>query len=214
MQASEVRPTTDDDDDDIDHRRPDLKTMADPVTAPFRIAVTAIFTLTAVPKLLMWGRTPSRLVRDQLAGKRAAWLDMEVGAAAYTWKTAFGYPALLLRPVGAALLTAVVFLNVYPPPAPAGYRACFFLVMVLGGGLWTWLVNYRSPRHCVPLFATLLMLTVIASVKADVKAGEVLDPAAAWVRALLGRTVLPLVLGFAGGPVFKYLGKLEQEHRD
>ena len=191
-----------------------MTATADPVTFPFRFAVSAIFTLTAVPKLLMWGRTPARIVRDQLAAKRAAWIDMEVGAAAYTWKVAFGYPALLLRPLGAALLAAVAFLNVYPPPAPAGYRACFFLVMVLGGGLWTWLINYRSPRHCVPVFATLLLLTVLSSVKADVAADEVLAPTASWLRALLGRTVLPLLLGFAGGPIFKYLGRLEQEHRD
>ena len=28
------------------------------------------------------------------------------------------------------------------------------------------------------------------------------------------RTLLPLVLGVMGGPVLKYLGKLEEEHRD
>lgn len=179
----------------------------------FRVGVSIVFLLTALPKLLLWGRSPGRSIKDNIVWKRASWIDMEVTAAYHTWQVAFGYPTLLFRPLGLLLLAAVGVLNVFPPPSALGYNACFFLVMVLGGGMWTWLFNYKSPRHCVPMFVTLLAVTILTSVKDDVKGHEMLDPSS-WIRTLLFRTVLPLSLGMAGGPVLKYLGRLEEEHRD
>ncbi len=179
----------------------------------FRILVSLIFLLTSLPKVLLWGRAPGRSVKDNIVWKRASWFDLEVTAAYHTWQVAFGYPTLLLRPCGLMVLSAVAVLNIFPPPSALGYKACFFLVMLLGGGMWTWIFNYKSPRHCVPLFVTLLALTIVTSVKDDVKGHEMLD-SSSWIRTLLVRTVLPLSLGVAGGPVLKYLGRLEEEHRD
>ena len=156
----------------------------------FRIGVSLIFLMTAVPKVLLWGRVPSRPLKDKIVWHKAGFIDMEVTAAYHTWQAAFGYPTLLFRPLGIVLIISVIALNVYPPPSAIGYHVCFFLVMVLGGGLWTWLFNYKSPRNCVPMFVTLLALTILTSVKEDISGAEIVNPTA-WIRTLVGTTSPP-----------------------
>lgn len=150
----------------------------------FRIGVSMIFLMTAIPKVLHWGRFPSRILKDKIVWKKANFIDMEVTAAYHSWQAAFGYPTRLFRPIGIALIISIVTLNVFPPPSPLGYGVCFFLTMVLGGGMYTWLFNYKSARNCIPMFVTLLALTILTSVKEDITGAEIVNPNA-WIRTLV-----------------------------
>jgi hypothetical protein len=166
------------------------------------------------------GRNPSRPLKDKIARKRASWLDMEIYACSYTWKSVFGYPKILMRPFGAAMIAAVLALNIFPPPSSIGYSACFFFLVILGGGLYTWFANYGSPKHGIPAFVTLLAVTIVSSNKSDptvqaaVSNSNTSNSGSNWVSTLLVRSVLPLVLGIIGGPILKYLGNIEDERFD
>ena len=80
---------------------------------------------------------------------------MEFTAAVYTWKDVFNYPAILIRPLGFILLISVIMLNIAPPPSFYGRLSCYFYHILLGGAIYTWFINYKSPKHSFPLFFSL-----------------------------------------------------------
>lgn len=148
--------------------------------------------------------------------KKATWIELEVTAATYTWREAFKYPVILLRPIGVCMIIGVIVLNMAPPPLAYGKCSCMFFNTMMGGGIYTWFVNYRSPKHSIPLFLTIFFLCTLSSNTADNKTnipvkGSSKVNSSSLIWNILGSTFLPLTLGFFGGPVFLKLGKMEAE---
>lgn len=132
---------------------------------------------------------------------------MEFHSAAYTWKTVFKYPLCLLRPLGAVLIISVILLNLYPPPLLYGSSCCIFYNLILGGAIYTWFVNYMSPKHSIPLFVTLFLVIILSSNNDNSPTAE--TKAKSWMSDTFIGTFIPLLMGFLCGPVFLKLGKIE-----
>ena len=139
---------------------------------------------------------------------------MEFTAAVYTWKDVFNYPAALIRPLGFLLLTSVVILNIAPPPSLYGRLSCYFYHILLGGAIYTWFVNYKSPKHSLPLFFSLLFVTIISSSSDNTTIPDATGKKSN-IRSLLTYlafgTLLPLCVGFFCGPLFIKLGQVKKE---
>ena len=139
---------------------------------------------------------------------------MEFTAAVYTWKDVFNYPAILIRPLGFILLISVIMLNIAPPPSFYGRLSCYFYHILLGGAIYTWFINYKSPKHSFPLFFSLLFVTIISSSSHNTPSpnavGKKSNSSSLLINLAIG-TVLPLTIGFLCGPVFIKLGKVEEE---
>jgi hypothetical protein len=166
-----------------------------------------LYAVSAIPKLLLWGQNPSKELKLRITRKKATWIEMEFHSAAYTWKTVFKYPLCLLRPLGAVLIISVILLNLYPPPLLYGSSCCIFYNLILGGAIYTWFVNYMSPKHSIPLFVTLFLVIILSSNNDNSPTAE--TKAKSWMSDTFIGTFIPLLMGFLCGPVFLKLGKIE-----
>lgn len=170
----------------------------------------------AIPKLLYIGSNPSKDLRQRILLKKATWIEMDFTAAVYTWRDVFKYPAILIRPMGFVLFLSVILLNVAPPPSFYGRLSCYFYNILLGGAVYTWFINYKSPKHSIPLFFTLLLVTIVSSnddttiPNTNGKKPNSNSP----LSDLLNRSLLPLFVGFLGGHAFIKLGKMESEMKN
>ena len=133
----------------------------------------------------------------------------------YVWKEVFNYPVFLLRPIGLFMIIAVIMLNVSPPPGAYGNYSCFFFCQILGGGIYTWFINYRSPKQSILVFVCIFLLCILSSNditgapanKIEVNARTPGSP----LSKIFSAIFLPLVMGFMGGPAFLKIGKIEAE---
>jgi hypothetical protein len=169
--------------------------------------VNFLYTVSAIPKLLLWGQNPSKELKLRISRKKATWIEMEFHSAAYTWKTVFKYPLFLLRPLGAVLIVSVILLNLFPPPLLYGSSCCIFYNLILGGAIYTWFVNYRSPKKSIPLFVTLLLVIILSSNNDNSPTVE--TKAKSWMSDTFIGTFIPLLMGFLLGPVFLKLEQIE-----
>jgi hypothetical protein len=138
-------------------------------------------------------------LKNKIKLKKASWLQLEIGACVYTWNIIFKYPIFILRILGIVTILSVVLVNLYPPPLLIGFYICIFYHIILGGAIYTWFINYKSIVHSIPVFITYLLINIINN---ENKIEENV------VQKNL-KFFLPLFIGFLGGPIFLYLGRVE-----
>ena len=156
----------------------------------------------------MWGKNPSNELKLKISKKKATWIEMEFKSAAYTWKTVFKYPLFLLRPLGALMLISVVLLNISPPPYKIGNCCCAFYSLVLGGGIFTWFVNYQSSKHSIPLFVALFLVIILTSDNQKIPDSN--STGNSFITSI-SITFVPILIGFLCGPGFLKLGLYEDQ---
>jgi hypothetical protein len=83
-----------------------------------------------------------------------------------------------------------------------------YFTTILGGAVYTWFVQYNSPKHAVPAVVSMMALTIVSCNKTDPIILQVND--ISWRLLLFKRVIGPLILGFVGGPLFVYIGGHER----
>jgi hypothetical protein len=109
----------------------------------------------------------------------------------------------------------------YPPATTAGIYASVFLLLLLGGKLYTWTINYPSVFHCLPIIGVIKCLAII-SLNNPIEVANFYPNLAGFESMsfltlrnkvfLFYNILVPVIIGFLGGPVLKYLGRLEKQY--
>jgi hypothetical protein len=138
-------------------------------------------------------------LKNKIKLKKASWIQLEMAACVYTWNIGFKYPIFILRILGIFTFLSIILLNIYPPPLLIGFYICTFYHIILGGAVYTWFVNYKSIPHSIPVFITFLCINMI-NYESEIETNVIQKNL---------KILLPLFIGFLGGPIFSYLGRVE-----
>ena len=172
---------------------------------------------------MFMGSNPTKELKNKIILKKATWIEMEFTAAAFTWIEIFNYPSIFIRPVGFVILLSVMFLNMSPPPLLYGIYSCLFYKIIMGGGIYTWIINYKSLKLSIPAFVTLLLVCILSSNTntnmnstsgIKIAADKLVQKSEHWSFNFFLGTFTPLLLGFLSGPIFQKIRKIEKEYKD
>lgn len=123
-----------------------------------RVFISCLFLLSAIPKMLGQGASPSLELISKIKARTASWYELEVTAAVYVWDVELKLPPSVLPMFGVVIITAILLLNLAPPPSNLGIGATIFLLAILGGGIHAWAFAYRSVKHSGAAFLSVFML--------------------------------------------------------
>jgi hypothetical protein len=108
------------------------------------------------------GVDPSPVLIGRIYSKKATWYELEVVAAAYAWQHAFKLPPEIMMSVALGVLASLCAFIVWPAPHRFGIFASWSLLSVLGAGLHSILLVYRSTKHALhAVIATACIATLL-----------------------------------------------------
>lgn len=154
-----------------------------------RLFISTLFCLSAIPKLLGIGKTPSPALLKKIKDRSASWFELEVAAAVHVWDHEFKLPVILLPFFATAVLISVLALNITPPPHSIGISAAIFQLVLMGGGIHVWVFVYQCVRLCRLTLLTIICIAIL------------LRSSFSSLNMLAIAVICPIYLGFHAGSI-------------